>query len=253
MKRKHLVVISATVATLGLGVFVAGCGAYFGTTTTTQGNTQTTTQNQKPTAPSDGQNQGQVAPGQRPATRGGRLIAGTVTAGDASSVTVKTVNGGTQTVALSGSTKISVTSDGTSADLTAGMTALVYVTTDSSNVQSASQVHVGVTLPQGMMGGRMQTPGGRRAYAVYGTITASNASSLTVQTANGGTRTIPLTSSTKIVVTKDGTASDLTAGKSVLVLATRDTDNKLTASQIQVGVNLLQGMPMGTQQGRSVS
>jgi len=265
MKRKHLAVISAAVVTLGLGVFLAGCGAMFGSTTTTQGSTPTSTQNQNSTPPSsEAPKQGQAGPGQTPSIRGGRLMAGTVTASDASSVTVKTVSGGTQTVALSDSTKILVTSDGTPADLVTGKTVVAYVTTDSNNIQSASQVHVGVTLPQAMlngqglrgwgrgMDGRMQVPGRPGAFAVFGTITASDASSLTVQTPNGGTQTVPLTSSTKIVVTKDGTAADLTTGKNVVILATRGTDNKLTASQIQVGVNLPQEMPMGVPQGRSV-
>jgi hypothetical protein len=253
MKRKHLAVISAVVVALGMGVLVAGCGAYLGTTTTTQSNTQTSTPNQKSTTPPNGApKQGQAAPGQRSGVRGGRVISGTVTASDASSVTVKTVSGGTQTVALSDSTKISVTSDGTPADLVPGKTVVAYLTTDSNNTQSASQVHVGVNLPQGMLGGRRQVPGGRGTFAVFGTISASDASSLTVQTPNGGTQKVPLTSSTKIVVTRDGTAADLTAGKNVVILATRGTDNKLMASQIQVGVNLAQHMPMATPQGRSV-
>lgn len=253
MKRMDLAVIAATVVTLGLGIFVAGCGAMLGSASTTQSNTQASTQDQNSTAPSNGvPKQGRVSPGQIPGIRGGRLIAGTVTASDASSVTVKTVIGGTQTVALSDSTKISVTSAGTPADLVPGKTVVVYLTRDSNNTQSASQVRVGVTLPQGMLGGRRQVPGARGGFVVFGTITASEASSLTVQTPNGGSQTVPLTTSTKIVVTRDGTATDLTIGSNVVILAGQGADNKLTASQIRVGVDLPQQMPMGTPQGRSV-
>jgi hypothetical protein len=223
MKNRHLALISATVVTVGLGALVAGCGGILASSATTQTSTQTSTQNQNATAPSIS-----------------RIITGTITASDASSVTVKTAKGGTQTVALADSTKISVTRDGTAADLVPGKTAAVLVTTNPNNSRSASQVHVGVTLPQG--------PGHRSGHVVYGTITASDASSLTIQVANGGTQTIALTGSTKIVVTTDGSAADLAAGKNVVILATRGADKSLTASRIQVGVNLPQGMS----EGRSV-
>jgi hypothetical protein len=85
---------------------------------------------------------------------------------------------------------------------------------------------------------------------VFGTITASDASSLTLQTANGGTRTIPLNTSTKIVVTRDGTAADLTVGENVLVFATRGNDGGLTVSRIQVGIDLPQERTQSVRQGR---
>ncbi len=228
MKNRYIALVSATIVTVGLGALVAGCGGILASSATTQTSTQTSTQNQNATTPpSAAPEQGQAGKGQKPGVSSGRMIAGTIIASDASSVTVKTAKGGTQTITLADSTKISVTRDGTAADLVPGKTAAVLVTKNPNKSRSASQVHVGVTLPQDL--------GNRRGRVVYGTITASDATSLTIQVANGGTQTIPLTGSTKIAVTTDGSAADLAAGKNVVILATRGADKSLTASRIQVG------------------
>jgi len=80
------------------------------------------------------------------ARRGG-AVSGSVIAADATSITVKTSDGGTKIVLVSGSTTVSKVSEGAQADLTVGQNVIVTGTTNTDGSVSATRVQVGATLP----------------------------------------------------------------------------------------------------------
>jgi hypothetical protein len=79
--------------------------------------------------------------------------------------------------------------------------------------------------------------------AVAGQIVASDSSSITVKTSDGGSKIVLISRSTTVTKTTEGTAADLTTGQDVVVTGTTNSDGTVTANRIQVGANLpaLQG------------
>lgn len=264
VKKRHIAVAIVAIVGMVFGVFLGGCG---GSTSANAPQANGQAQNPGAGAPPGG------APGQGPGGQGGNMISGTIATSSGSSITVSTADGASQMISLSSSSKITVTSDGTAADLVAGKDVLVSATTNSDGTLNATSIQLGVTLPQGVApagvgtgsgtatpsagaasqasgappsGAQGQGGGGPGGTMISGTITASDGSTITVKTSDGTSKTIALSSSTKITVTSDGTAADLVAGKQVVIVTSTNSDNRLSATSIQVGVALPQGMPQGT-------
>lgn len=80
--------------------------------------------------------------------------------------------------------------------------------------------------------------------AVSGSIISADATSITVKTADGSTKIVLLSGSTPISKVAEGTMADLLAGQNVIVTGTTNDDGTVTATRIQVGVNL--GTPGST-------
>ena len=102
--------------------------------------------------------------------------------------------------------------------------------------------------------------GGRGGGAVFGTILAKDATSITVQLNNfggnnGGTQTaqgskiVFYTGSTTVLKTVDGTSADLVVGKTVSVNGTPNTDGSVSATSIQLRT-VPQTPPSGATQGQ---
>jgi len=70
---------------------------------------------------------------------------------------------------------------------------------------------------------------------VSGEITAIDATSITVKTMDGSSKIILLSGSTTINTSTEGTVSDLTTGKNVMVLGTTNSDGTMAASTISLG------------------
>jgi hypothetical protein len=81
---------------------------------------------------------------------------------------------------------------------------------------------------------------------VSGEITSIDDTGITVKTADGGSKIIIFSSSTKVNKTTEGLKSDLTKGATVMVIGTTGTDGTVTAQTVSVG-NVAQGMPSGAQ------
>jgi hypothetical protein len=67
-----------------------------------------------------------------------------------------------------------------------------------------------------------------------GEIVSKDATSATLKLADGGSKIVLFSSSTRIGKTTDGTMEDLTAGTNVMVNGTANQDGSITASNIQI-------------------
>ncbi len=76
-----------------------------------------------------------------------------------------------------------------------------------------------------------------------GSIVSSDANSMTVKLTDGSTKIVLFSDSTTISVSKDGSSADLTAGQTVRVNGTTNSDGSITASNIQCGTAAAGGAP----------
>lgn len=76
-----------------------------------------------------------------------------------------------------------------------------------------------------------------------GSIVSSDANSLTVKLTDGSTKIVLFSDSTTISVSKGGSSADLTAGQTVRVNGTTNSDGSITASNIQCGTAAAGGAP----------
>jgi hypothetical protein len=74
--------------------------------------------------------------------------------------------------------------------------------------------------------------------AVTGTIVSADNSSITVKSQDGSTKIVLVPGSTTIAKNQPGTMGDLTAGQTVIVTGTSNSDGTVTATRVQVGVTL---------------
>ncbi|HVZ10895.1 MAG TPA: DUF5666 domain-containing protein [Candidatus Paceibacterota bacterium] len=81
-----------------------------------------------------------------------------------------------------------------------------------------------------MVGGRTVQFGG----GTFGEILDISGSQMTIKLADGSSRVVILSNSTNISKTAAGSTSDLKVGDSVSVMGTTNSDNTVTAQQIQI-------------------
>jgi hypothetical protein len=90
-------------------------------------------------------------------------------------------------------------------------------------------------------------PGGRNGgNMVSGSIIAIDADSITVQTTDGSTKIVLLSSSANISLVTSGSTSDLKTGENVVISGTTNTDGTVTATSIRLGEVIAQLAPPGT-------
>lgn len=147
------------------------------------------------------------------------VVAGTVTAIGADSLTLKSRDGSTRTIDLNGTTTFKLGgADGKKSDLKVGSIVVVTGTEGSANVFSATTVRIQVRLEK-----------------VAGEVTAKTKDSITVKQRDGTTVTLKIGGDTKFVVR--GAASpglaDIAVGMKVSAAGTRSADGVLTASVVQ--------------------
>jgi len=73
---------------------------------------------------------------------------------------------------------------------------------------------------------------------IYGEITSIDDTGIMVKTADGGSKIVIFSSSTKVNKTTEGSKSDLTKGATVMVIGTTGTDGTITAQTVSIGDQL---------------
>ena len=137
------------IAVVVVVIVAVGVGAFFGGRATAGGGTPTVAEAMKvlQSQAQQGNGNGLGFPGGNGTARRGGAVSGSIIAADATSITVKTSDGGTKIVLVSGSTTVAKTSEATQADLTVGQDVIVTGTTNSDGSVTATRVQVGATLP----------------------------------------------------------------------------------------------------------
>ena len=145
MKKWHIAVVVVVVVAVGVGAFFGG-RATGGSGTPTVAEAMKVLQSQAQQGNGTGFPGGNGFAGANGTARRGGAVSGSVIAADATSITVKTSDGGTKIVLVSGSTTVSKVSEGAQADLTVGQNVIVTGTTNTDGSVSATRVQVGATL-----------------------------------------------------------------------------------------------------------
>lgn len=147
------------------------------------------------------------------------VLAGTVTAIGADSLTLKTRDGSTRTIDLTGTTTFKLgAADGKKADVKVGSIVVVTGNEGSGNAFTASTVRIQLRLDR-----------------VAGDVTAKTKDSITVKQRDGSTATIKVGADTKFAVRGAGSPglADIAVGMKVFAVGTRNADGSLTASIVQ--------------------
>lgn len=101
----------------------------------------------------------------------------------------------------------------------------------------------------GAGGGRFTSRGGG---ATIGQIVSSDSSSITVKLADGSSKIVNISGSTKISKSDTATMSDLTTGTQVAAFGTTNSDGSITATTVQLNPQMMRGVRPGAQ-GASMS
>jgi uncharacterized protein DUF5666 len=147
------------------------------------------------------------------------VLAGTVTAVTADSLTLKIRDGSSRTVDLTGQTTFKLgKADGKKADLKVGSIVVVTGSEGTGDAFTATTVRIQVRLDK-----------------VAGEVTAKTKDSITLKQRDGSTVTVKVDSDTKFVVRGAGTASlaEIAVGMKVSAAGTRNADGSLSASVVQ--------------------
>jgi hypothetical protein len=253
-KKLFSIVIKTGTAALIVSIIAAVAACSSGTTTNSNVNPPDNSNSSQ-----QGNPPGTEAPGVNGDARGGfGGVSGTIASisGKALSLTTQT---GTSNVTLNDSTFVQKTVTGSTSDLATGKTVEVSGTADSSGniaassllvrdqVQSSSTPNGGVQpsgTPNGFQGGSgngnmpsgtppsSQTSQNNGGFT-FGQITAVNGNTLTV-TISQGSITVTISSDTTILKTVSGSISDLSAGQTVTVRGSQDSNGNVMAVDISI-------------------
>ena len=147
------------------------------------------------------------------------VLAGTVTAVDADSLTLKSRDGSTRTIDLTGSTTFKLGgAEGKKSDIKVGSIVVVTGSQGSGDAFTASTVRIQVRLDR-----------------VVGEVTAKTKDSITVKQRDGSTVTLKVGAATKFAVRGAGSPAldDIAVGMKVVAVGTRNADGSLAASLVQ--------------------
>jgi len=147
-----------------------------------------------------------------------RAFVGTISAKSDATITITNLKNQPRTAVVTGNTTIKLTGgkEGTFADLKVGDFVISMGDVDSQNTLTAKRLLV------------ITKPGADKRQAIFGRVTDTSASSLTIETLKKDTLTIKTTSTTTITAKIDGKVtkvklSDIKVGDSVAIVATPGT------------------------------
>ena len=146
------------------------------------------------------------------------VVAGTVTAIGADSITVKTRDGSTKTITLTGSTTFKLgRADGTKADVKVGSIVAAAGTVGPGDAFTAKTVRIHVRLAR-----------------IGGEVTATTKDTITVKQRDGTTATIKVGPDTKLFVRGDTTPTlaEIAVGMRVVGVGTLNADGSLNAQAV---------------------
>ena len=149
------------------------------------------------------------------------VVAGTVTAIGADSLTLKTRDGSPRTISLTASTTFKLgRADGKKSDVKVGSVVVASGTEGSGNAFTAKTVRIEVRLNR-----------------IGGEVTATTKNSITVKLRDGKTATIKVVTDTKFSVRGDASPAltDIAVGMRVVALGTLNADGSLNASIVKAG------------------
>lgn len=149
------------------------------------------------------------------------IVAGTVTAVGAESLTLKTRAGTTRTIALTGSTTFKLgRADGKKADVKVGSVVVAAGTEGPGDAFTATAIRIQVRLTR-----------------IAGEVTAVGKDSITVKQRDGSSATIKIGSDTKLAIRGDKTPTlaEIAVGMRVTAVGTLNADGSLSASSVAVG------------------
>ncbi len=98
-------------------------------------------------------------------------------------------------------------------------------------VSSSPSKYGGSAMMRGGMAGGMRSRAGNSA---FGTILSFDATSITIATQGGGSKTILISPTTSILKSTAGTQGDLTTGTTVIVNGTPNADGSISASTVSI-------------------
>lgn len=118
-----------------------------------------------------------------------------------------------------------------------------YAKTGSSGNLSAAE-KMQQRPPRGGLGGPGVFAGpGRSSNFVAGEIIAADAAGITVKSADGGSKIIFISDSTKITKTSEGSLKDLVLQEQIMVNGTVNSDGSISAESIQIRPSMLPLVP----------
>lgn len=149
------------------------------------------------------------------------IVAGTVTAVGADSLTVKTRGGTTRAISLTGSTTFKLgRADGTKADVKVGSVVVAAGTEGPNDAFTATSIRIEVRLSR-----------------VTGEVTAKTKDTITVKQRDGKSVTVRIAADTKFTLRGDSNPSlgDVAVGMNVSAVGTLNADGSLSASFVAAG------------------
>ncbi len=91
--------------------------------------------------------------------------------------------------------------------------------------------------------GHQRLGNGANFRPVNGEVSAIDENTITLKTADGGSKIIIYSGSTKINKTSEGSIDDIKTGDKIMVMGIQDSEGRVTAQSISIGNNLFLGRP----------